>query len=345
MIPKNSFQTVWLYVAICLMGAFVGVRNASGQEESSAIFPGLSPPSAVAPKDNGWHPVVRPTLLESTPSDLRMRGQPPPQNFSQIQNPLTAPPYEQPEGELKPEGGADMPNVSTCPECGSPLEEPARGFCGRCMRPVGQWMHFFSPKRWFYSDSALVAQREPWLRRPFGASLFMGPISGSPLIKDSVEQGTGFLAGARFSYDFDDDWGIETRLASASIPVSGAYRNDGTQHSADHFIWDIDFLYYPWGDSLVRPYLLMGVGIDRIHFGDPQNRWYSRVMVDMPFGVGLKYRFNDWFTFRLELLDNVAFAGGSVIQTQHDFSITLGFEARFGARHVQYWPWNPGMRQ
>jgi hypothetical protein len=38
----------------------------------------------------------------------------------------------------------------------------------------------------------------------------------------------------------------------------------------------------------------------------------------------------------------VAFAGGSIIQMQHNISFTAGFEIRFGRPRVQYWPWDPG---
>lgn len=173
----------------------------------------------------------------------------------------------------------------------------------------------------------------------------MGPIVGSPLISDSIQQGTGYIDGARFGYDFDDDWGLETRLASCSFPVTGGYPVDGTEHSSDHFLWDIDFLYYPWGDAAVRPYFLMGIGTARIKFADQQGVELNRIMAGMPFGIGLKCRMSDWFVFRLECLDNVAFAGGSNFHTQHNPSITGGFEIRFGRPHLDYWPWNPGMRR
>jgi hypothetical protein len=261
--------------------------------------------------------------------------------FPQIQNPLNTPRLE----EARPESnqGESAHAAEPCPECGAPMEPT--GVCGRCMHSGGKLLHLLSPKRWLQWDREQLSQREPWSYRPFSVGLFMGPIVGSPLISDSIDQGTGFIGGARFGYDFDDDWGLEMRLASASFPVSGGYPIDGTQHSSDHFLWDIDFLYYPWEDAAIRPYVLMGIGTSRIKFADQLGNQYARIMAGMPVGVGLKTRLNDWFVFRLEFLDNVAFAGGSNFQTQHNFSVTFGFEVRFGRPHVQYWPWNPGMRQ
>jgi hypothetical protein len=169
----------------------------------------------------------------------------------------------------------------------------------------------------------------------------MGAAVGSPLINNSIQQGTGFLGGARFGYDFDEDWGLELRLASASYPLLSGYPV-GVQNSSDHFLCDIDFLYYPWGDAAFRPYLLMGIGTARIKFADQTGNDYARILAGMPVGIGFKWKMSEWFIFRAECLDNVAFAGGSVFQTQHNISLTGGLEIRFGRPRVQYWPWDPG---
>ena len=33
-------------------------------------------------------------------------------------------------------------------------------------------------------------------------------------------------------------------------------------------MWDLDLLYYPWGDTQWRPYLLIGLGTARVDFID-----------------------------------------------------------------------------
>jgi hypothetical protein len=327
------------------------VQATSGQEESSAIFPGLTAvPNATQANPGGWKATtsrwtsVRRTAYEQVVSSPDTPAESPPQTFPQIKNPLQLPHLEGAEPEANPSDAGNMHTPDTCPECGTSAATPATGFCGRCMQPMDKLVHLLNPRRWLYIDPEQRAQREPWIIRPYSVGLFMGPIAGSPLINNSINQGTGFLAGARFGYDFDDDWGLEMRLASASIPMYGGFLNDGAQHSADHFAWDIDFLYYPWGDAACRPYFLMGIGTSRIKFFDPLGNANSRILAGMPFGVGIKWRLSDWFIFRLECLDNVAFAGGSIFQTQHNPSFTCGFEIRFGRPHVQYWPWDPGMR-
>jgi hypothetical protein len=259
--------------------------------------------------------------------------------YPQIRNPFQSP--QLPEAAANPNAAMDGGELDplVCPECGDPVNEP--GFCFRCRYPFERLIRLLNPKRWLFIDAGARAEREPWLYRPFSVSLFMGPITGSPLINNHTQQLTGFIAGVRVGYDFDEDWGMEMRLASANFPLESGY-SSATQHNSDHFLWDIDFLYYPWGDAAVRPYFLMGIGTSRIKFVDQASIPYARILAGMPFGVGLKWRASDWFIFRMECLDNVAFAGGSIIQMQHNISFTAGFEIRFGRPRVQYWPWDPG---
>jgi len=199
---------------------------------------------------------------------------------------------------------------------------------------------------------------EPWINRPFSVGVFAGAIVGSPLMNDWVGQETGTMAGMRFGWDMDDDWGLELRLATANIPIydsQSAILSQQAQTSgglpipylagtrnADQFLCDIDFLYYPWGDAHFRPYLLFGVGTDRIKFTDRLGTNYARILLGMPVGLGFKYHMNDWLIFRVELADNMALAGGSIFQTQQNFSATGAFEVRLGRTKMQYWPWNPG---
>jgi hypothetical protein len=246
----------------------------------------------------------------------------------------------------------------TCPDCGRPFDHPILGTCDSC-GPCRRLLYMLNPHNLFASDkSGSPVYHEPWINRPFSVGVFVGPIVGSPLINDWVGQQTGTLAGMRFGMDMDDDWGMELRLATANVPVydsdaailaqknaTGAglpIANLAGTRNADHFIWDIDFLYYPWGDNSFRPYLLFGVGTDRIKFADRLGTGYARILLDMPVGLGVKTHLNDWMIFRLEFTDNMAFAGGSVFQSQHNVSLTGAFEVRLGRTKMQYWPWNPG---
>jgi hypothetical protein len=351
MLFTRANPIVRLCGAVCAAGAFLAVSNVGAQEISTPLFPIQTDSAAPEPGSRGWTAsegrwtAVRRTSYEQPMPAPEMPEVPAESStFPQIRQPLESP---QPLAGRTPDqiGGSNLAMPAACPECGAPSDSPSTGLCVRCLHSGGKLLHLLSPKRWFQSDPELVAQREPWRYRPYSVGLFMGPIVGSPLISDSVQQGTGYIDGARFGYDFDDDWGLEMRLASCSFPVTGGYPVDGTEHSSDHFLWDIDFLYYPWGDAAVRPYVLMGIGTARIKFANQDGVELNRIMAGMPIGIGLKWRMSDWFIFRLECLDNVAFAGGSNFHTQHNPSLTGGLEIRFGRPHVQYWPWNPGMRQ
>jgi hypothetical protein len=326
------------------------MQAADDGEDPSVIFSGPTPSPLPTVHSGGWTastgrwmPIRR--MAFEQPGDVSAIPAEPTPTFPQIRNPLQTPHLEGSGAEANPA----MPGAShvseTCPECGATMDDPSVGFCRRCLRSGSRLFRLFDPKRWLDTGPEVRVQREPWLYRPFSMGLFMGPITGSTLINDSISQGTGFFAGARFGYDFDDDWGLETRLASASMPLYGGYPDNGAQHSADHFLWDIDLLYYPWGDAAFRPYVLMGIGTARIKFSDQQGDNLSRILAGMPVGIGVKWKLSDWFIFRLECLDNVAFAGGSIFQTQHNASLTGGLEIRLGRPRVQYWPWNPGMRQ
>jgi hypothetical protein len=241
-----------------------------------------------------------------------------------------------------------------CPECGRALDHPILGACDGCGGPGWRLLQCLRPGRLCGGLLGLSADREPWIDRPFSAGLFVGPIVGSPLMDDWVGQQTGTLAGLRLGWDMDDDWGVEMRFASANIPVYdsqqaiAAQQNEDPQYlfvgtrNADHFLWDIDVLYYPWGDAALRPYLLFGLGTARIKFMDRLETHYARILAGMPVGLGVKTRLNDWLVFRVECTDNIAFAGGSIFQTQHNASLTGALEVRLGRSKTTYWPWNPG---
>ena len=255
------------------------------------------------------------------------------------------------------ESASNLPGDECCPQCGRPLDHPILGSCDTC-GPVRRMLYLLSPAHIFSANSGSTVYHEPWINRPFSVGVFVGPIVGSPLINDWVGQQTGTLAGMRFGWDMDDDYGLELRLATANIPIydtEAAFEAQAAQttaglpipylagtRNADQFLCDIDFLYYPWGDAHFRPYLLFGVGTDRIKFTDRLGIDYARILLGMPVGLGFKYHMNDWLIFRVELTDNIALAGGSIFQTQQNFSATGAFEVRLGRTKMQYWPWNPG---
>ena len=206
--------------------------------------------------------------------------------------------------------------------------------------------------------------RESWRYRPLSAGWFMGAMQGSPLIDDWVEQKEGFFAGYRLGWDYDHYWGCEMRLAFGSVALDDSQRAKDAQAAADDargipaddpirnrfdarrdsnvVLWDLDLLYYPWGDAAWRPYLMAGLGTARIDFVDRLSVVLDKTVFALPLACGLKYRWNDRLALRLELADNIAFGGSSGLNTLHNLSLTAGVEIRFGGTRKAYWPWNPG---
>jgi len=194
---------------------------------------------------------------------------------------------------------------------------------------------------------------ESWLYRPFSAGWFMGVMRGSPLIDDWVDQEEGFFGGYRFGWDVDHYWAWEMRFGFGSVELSDSQRAKDAQgpgarsrydqrRDSNVLLWDVDLLYYPWGDTAWRPYLMAGLGTTRISFEDRFADHWDKTMFAVPLAVGLKYRCSSCLALRFEIADNMAFASGNGIKTQHNLSATAGLEVRFGGSRTAYWPWNPG---
>jgi hypothetical protein len=88
----------------------------------------------------------------------------------------------------------------------------------------------------------------------------------------------------------------------------------------------------------------LGLGIADFDYTDPTlGIRRSESVLSMPFGGGLKYRVNQYMTWRVDVMDNLIFGGSAGFETQNQFSANLGLEFRFGGTRRSYWPWNPSM--
>ena len=176
-----------------------------------------------------------------------------------------------------------------------------------------------------------------WKNRPYHVDWFSGPLLGDDLIANRVAQDNELFGGLRIGWDFDYFWGLEARFGWSNPNVQF---ND-PQPVADngsYFVSDIDFVYYPWGDAKIRPYMLLGFGMAQIDFVDEENVNFNTTLPTMPFGGGVQFRQCSWLIWRLEVLDNLSL-GADGVDTMHNISLTAGMEFRFGARPASYWPW------
>jgi len=178
--------------------------------------------------------------------------------------------------------------------------------------------------------------RESWRYRPWGFSWFVGMLIGDELLPNRMDMDAGVFGGVRLSKDHNYYWAYETRMAYGEIDTTPEPRD----RNVTYFHLDANVLYYPWGDAAWRPYAMLGFGIANLRFFDEFNLEKDDAMVAMPFGVGLKYRYNGYWALRFDITDNLLF-GSKELPTMNNFSFTAGTEIRFGGKRRSYWPWNP----
>ena len=170
-----------------------------------------------------------------------------------------------------------------------------------------------------------------------------------------LEQRAGYLGGVRFGYDFDEYLGMEFRHAFGSCRLVDSDRawaaaevvSPGSSEFAqarfsDRQLYEISFLWYPWGGGRWQPFITGGIGIAEVQFQDILGDNYAASVPSIPIGVGVKYHCTDRVVLRAECTDDFVFTRGSgMVDTIHDFSVLLGIEFRFGGSRRGYWPWVP----
>lgn len=183
-----------------------------------------------------------------------------------------------------------------------------------------------------------------WLNRPYYVGGFIGGTGGDTLVADEITSNGGFFWGGNMGWDYDPYWGLEMRLAVSDQGLD--YLNNPAIDGASNelILWDTSLLYYPWGDARWRPFLKLGVGFADFDYRDITGVRRSEMVYGMPFGVGMKYRVNQYWVWRFDVTDNLIFGGNAGLETQNQFSLTAGLEYRFGGRRQSYWPWNSSRR-
>lgn len=164
----------------------------------------------------------------------------------------------------------------------------------------------------------------------------MGTLSGDPLVKNRLDQETGFTYFKRVGWDANEHFGWELRFSETWLPLSDSSGRLTTR--MDHvLLGDVNLLVYPWGDRRIRPFVSLGTGVADFNFED-QNQIRHVPLWGLPIGIGLKYLWNDSFALRADFMDNVAF-GRSEVATMHNTSFVLGGELRIGnlRRHLNPW--------
>jgi hypothetical protein len=178
-----------------------------------------------------------------------------------------------------------------------------------------------------------------WLNRPYYVGFDVGSLWMTRSIDDSVNRDVDVFGGVFLGHDWDHYWGNELafhwatpELVNANAP--NANRTDSL------FIWSYNVMYYPWGDSAIRPYWRWGIGNTQVDFPREDGSGHDEWLLTFPIGVGVKIPFRRWLVCRAELTDQLA-VGDSDVHTQNNLTLTCGLEWRFGAHPRSYWPWHP----
>jgi len=199
-----------------------------------------------------------------------------------------------------------------------------------------------------------------WLDHPWYAGGFVGSTSGSTLVSKMINQKSGGIGGLTLGYNFNDYWGLESRLNFAAIDIydteyarqvfnemaqGGAVLLQTTRTNNLTFL-DVAAHYYPLGNAKWRPYFKYGLGFGQQKFVNTFGNNLSKGVVTMPLGLGVRYWWNERIAFQLDLVDNVIFSSG-IAKTQNNIAFTLGLTYAFGSgnrtRPVHYWPATPSM--
>jgi len=204
-----------------------------------------------------------------------------------------------------------------------------------------------------------------WLDHPWYFGGFVGCISGSKeLVSGMIEQKVGGTGGFIVGYNFNDYWGLESRLHFASIEIRdtdharqifetnfmeqfpGMMVPQLTTRKNELTILDVAVHYYPLGNAKWRPFFKYGLGVGRQRFVNTFGFENKADIVTMPLGVGVRYWWNERLAIQADLLNNVVFASG-IAKTQHNISFAVGLTYSFGSGRqrtpIHYWPATPSM--
>ena len=176
--------------------------------------------------------------------------------------------------------------------------------------------------------------RTPWLAQPLSFSKFAGGYGVNEPIEDRLGTGIGLITGIRTCWDFAPRWGVESRLAWARTSLGSPAPGELVSHE-NFWFWDAEFVFYPWPDTLWRPFIFAGTGMTDVMYIDQQGRSLHQSLFHVPFGIGVKRQVYGEHAFRIDVSDNLLFTDMRPREYLHGLTFAAGFELRFGGR----WKW------
>lgn len=203
-----------------------------------------------------------------------------------------------------------------------------RAWCERL-----RFRHSSTDGRWTGKGQPL--RSTSWLNRPYSFGLETGGLLMASRISSNNTRNNDVLAAANIGWDWDHYWGTQFRVAWSTPELSSSVASTSSA-SNDVFLYDLTLLYYPWGDSRVRPYYRFGLGLTDLDFINPAGQREDATLLSMPIGVGIKYQTQRWMALRAEAVDYITWGQNSASNMQN-FTLTFGVEWRFGGRPSTTW--------
>jgi hypothetical protein len=207
---------------------------------------------------------------------------------------------------------------------------------------------FFSKLKWLglrhssthgrHSEMGVPLVGTSWLNRPYYFGVDLGKVWVTHPPQENITEDIDVFGGIYAGYECDYYWGAEIAVQRATPELFNKNAPDASRGDR-LMLWTASMLYYPWGDSMFRPYWRCGVGGMEIDFPTDDGR-RDEALWAFPVGVGIKYPIRRWLATRAEFTDNIGL-GNNGVATQHDLTFTFALEWRFGAHPRSYWPWDP----
>lgn len=182
-----------------------------------------------------------------------------------------------------------------------------------------------------------------WRNRPFHVGWLFGELIGDQLIDERVDQDVSTYGGYRLGWDFDHYWGTEIRFGFSYLDLSDTtpLEDAAVRTSRDQF-WDLNLMYYPWGDARWRPFVSVGVGAGNFYFKDETAELVRAKVVTFPLSAGFKYYRHNWLAWRVSVTDQWSL-GAQGVDSMHNIALTAGVEVHFGGSRVGYFPYRSGL--
>jgi hypothetical protein len=178
-----------------------------------------------------------------------------------------------------------------------------------------------------------------WRNRPYYIGADIGTLWVTQPPNDNVTRDTDMFGGVFAGWDWDHYWGTELGVRRATPELKNVEARDADRGDA-LMVWSASLMYYPWGDSLYRPYWRCGLAAMHIDYPTDDGDRRDEDLWTIPVGLGIKYPLRRWLAARAEFTDQLGI-GNNTVAAQHNLTLTFGLEWRYGAHPRSYWPWNP----